>query len=70
MKNNFDQLISMGENFIVVVCFGDLKSYDFHYQIGLLQGPNQIETVKGKKLVKAVEAAKVKEFEEETFKLV
>ena len=46
---NFD------ENYIVLVCFGDLKNYDFHYKCAMVQGLEKFQTLKGKKLSKSLE---------------
>lgn len=39
-------------NYFVMACFGDLKNYDYHYRIGLVQGTEKFQTLKGKKLSK------------------
>ena len=44
-------------NYFVMACFGDLKNYDYHYWIGLVQGTEKFQTVAGKKLSKAADAA-------------
>ena len=38
-----------------MVCFGDLKNYDFHFKVALIQSTEKIETIKGKKLAKGVD---------------
>jgi hypothetical protein len=47
------------DNYVVLLCFGDLKTYEFHYRVGLLQGQGKLRTTKGKKLVKAFDAETV-----------
>jgi hypothetical protein len=48
-------------NFFVFLCFGDLKNYDYFYSVSLVQGPERLQTVKGKKLVKALEASAIEQ---------
>ena len=40
-----------------MACFGDLKNYNYHYRIGLVQGTEKFQTLKGKKLSKQLDAA-------------
>ena len=47
-----EQYFSASGNYFILSCFGDFKQYDFHYKVHLLQKGGQIETIKGKKLVK------------------
>ena len=47
-----------------MACFGDLKNYDFHYKLAFVQGTERIETVKGKKLAKAVSKEQIAMFKE------
>lgn len=44
-------------NYFVMACFGDLKNYDYHYRIGMVQGTEKFQTLKGKKLSKQVDEA-------------
>jgi hypothetical protein len=40
-----------------MICFGNLKNYDYHYTIGMVQGTEKFQTIKGKKLSKQVDEA-------------
>ena len=57
-------------NYFVFACFGDLKNYNFHFKIGLAQQKEKIQTVKGKKLVKQLQAEEVTKLREAIFKQV
>ena len=38
-----------------MACFGDLKNYDFYFKVALIQSTEKVETIKGKKLAKALD---------------
>ena len=52
-------------NYFVMACFGDLKNYDYHYRIGLVQGTEKFQTLKGKKLSKQVDQATLQALKEQ-----
>jgi len=59
-KFEIDEAVTTSmENYFVFACFGDLKNYDFHYKVALLQGCEKIKTIKGKKLAKAFDGDRV-----------
>ena len=61
---DFEKSVANGENYFIMACFGDLKNYDFHYKLAFVQGTEKLETVKGKKLAKAVSKEQIAKFRE------
>jgi len=33
---DFGEIVSKGENYFIMACFGDLKNYDFHYKLAFV----------------------------------
>jgi len=61
---NFEKTVADGQNYFIMVCFGDLKNYDFYFKLAFVQGDEKIETIKGKKLAKAFSKEQIASFKE------
>lgn len=63
LRQDIERAMEKCENYFLLVCFGDLKQYNYHYKTAVLQLPETFESLKGTKLSKVFDAEALQRLE-------